>query len=269
MLKTQQRTAKAVKDNSFYVLRERRDGEFTYCRVVDPDRIGNHGCPHLPCGRYMKPRAFNVINKPALSQELAAQLASVKVVSHKKHVKLEVEEDSERFKNNVDIAKECCPFANDSIESMSEEEFSKCTKILNQDGCCGCAVKPNGEIVSCYRHTSIKHYSGVMYDLLIAARAHGGKTLNCYSEEIATVAEKCGFECVAKVPYQEDGANEKLAELKPTMYILKLKDESLEDTITHLRKKDYKVSSDEDFDNVPTMPKGMAKKYRDGLSFFA
>lgn len=261
----------AVKDNSFYVLRERYDGEFSYCRVVDPERIGNHGCPHILGGRYMQPRAFNARCDSALSEETYQDLSQIHIASYKKHVRLEIEGDSKRFKNNVEIAKECSPYSTDSIEALSEKEYDKCTKILNRDGCCGCAVTPKGEIVSCFRHHSINHYSNVMCDLLISAREHGGKTLNCYSEELARTAEECGFECVARVPYKAkdlDGVKTNLKDTKPTLYVLKVRDESIEETIKHLRKKDRKVSTNAELKALPKMNKQMAKSYRDGLAFF-
>lgn len=147
----------------------------------------------------------------------------------------------------------------------------------NSDGSATAAVLRDGDIVGVSKN-SANPKKGAVDDLLITARANGGDRLDCYGAKLVDKYSRCGFEPVARVPYQY-GINDEMDAYctamkakygdeftEPDVYFMKLRDgESIEQTLDGIRNKNYKSYSPEELRALPEMEYDDAAKYRDEL----
>lgn len=78
-----------------------------------------------------------------------------------------------------------------------QEEYKNMKLLLTPDGKAGVAIKPDGDIVSVFRHPNA-NYKRVAHHLLLMALANGGKKLDAYNTKLPYIYSEVGFKPVAK-----------------------------------------------------------------------
>lgn len=120
------------------------------------------------------------------------------------------------------------------VDGKSPEELGDAKMFMAPDGLTGCAVMADGDIVGVFNANPEK--KGAVRPLLELAKQNGGTKMDCYGENLVHMYESCGYEAVAKIPfngdYVEDNEfNRPLLKRKPDVYVLKLR-ENPDDTHT-------------------------------------
>lgn len=152
------------------------------------------------------------------------------------------------------------------VDTHPRDELESFKLILSSDGMAGVAVKPDGDITAVFKNSNSKA-KGAVNDLIISARANGGVKMDCYGQYLVNAYEKCGYEVVARIPFNADYVDDPfLLATRPDVYALKKNTDDLETVIKKNAAKSYKLSTQADLDNLPTFTDyDEALAYRDRL----
>jgi predicted GNAT family N-acyltransferase len=119
--------------------------------------------------------------------------------------------DSNAFYNFISAAKTGNPYGN-YVDVHDADDYANDKLFTIGDGAAGCAVTPEGDIVSVFKHPDkakalgLKHVST---DLLTTALQNGGKKLDCYDGTLLpNLYSSFGFIPVARVPFNRDYAGD-------------------------------------------------------------
>lgn len=149
------------------------------------------------------------------------------------------------------------------VDGKTPEELSSAKMFMAPDGRTGCAVMADGDIVGVFNANPEK--KGAVRPLLELAKQNGGTKMDCYGEDLVHMYESCGFEAVARIPFNgnyvdDTPFNRPLLERQPTVYVLKLRRDPSD---THVTTKD-ELSGLPMFDD-PDTGYDDALSYRDTL----
>ena len=151
------------------------------------------------------------------------------------------------------------------VDTHPLEEMKDFKLFLSKNQMAGVAVKPDGDITAVFKNADYKVKGGVN-DLIITARANGGEKMDCYGSFLVNSYEKCGYVPVARVPFNADYVDDAyLLATKPDVYVLMKNSDTLEEVVEKNAKKAYRLSTQADLDNLPTLDYDDALKYRDEL----
>lgn len=152
------------------------------------------------------------------------------------------------------------------VDTHPKKELETFKLILSDDGMAGVAVKPDGDITAVFKNSNSKA-KGAVNDLIITARANGGVKMDCYGQFLVNSYEKCGYKVVARIPFNEEYVNDPfLLKTRPDVYALMKNTDDLDTVIKKNAAKAYKLSTQEELDNLPTFTDyDEALKYRDNL----
>lgn len=151
------------------------------------------------------------------------------------------------------------------VDAHPIEELKDYKLFLAQNGMAGVAVKPDGDITAVFKNAEYKQ-RGAVNDLIITARANGGEKMDCYGIGLVNMYEKCGYTPVARVAFNADYVDDPyLLATRPDVYVLMKNTDSIEEVIEKNAAKAYKLSLQEELDNLPTYDYDEALSYRDEL----
>lgn len=149
------------------------------------------------------------------------------------------------------------------VDGKSPEELSDAKLFVSPDGLTGCAVLADGDIVGVFNANPEK--KGAAKPLLELAKQNGGTKMDCYGEKLVHIYESCGYEAVARIPFNADYVddtpfNKELLAHQPTVYVLKLREDP----------NDRHPTTQDELDALPMFDDpengyGDALSYRDGL----
>lgn len=209
---------------------------------------------------FKKATGKNVTNK-AMTRE-NRQLMNDNGITN---LELERTTNSDRFDMSINLAKK----ANKNgacVDTHPMDELDTFKLILANDGLAGVAVKPDGDITAVFKNSN-SNKKGAVNDLIITARAKGGVKMDCYGQFLVNSYEKCGYVPVARIPFNADYVDDPFLLKNPMdVYAMMKNDDSLETVIDKNAKKAYKLSTQEELDNLPIFTDyDEALKYRDNL----
>ena len=149
------------------------------------------------------------------------------------------------------------------VDGKSPEDLQDASLFMAPDGLTGCAVMPDGDIVGVFNANPNKRKAVVA--LLELAKQNGGTKMDCYGERLVQLYEACGYEAVARIPFNGDYVeqtpfNQPLLDKQPPVYVLKLRDDPSD---THVSTED-ELAALPIFDD-PETGYGDALAYRDSL----
>lgn len=175
--------------------------------------------------------------------------------------------DPNRFNNAIEAAKKANPNGG-SVDTHPIEELETFKLYLSKNNMAGVAVKPDGDITAVFKNSEYKQ-RGAVNDLIITARANGGVKMDCYGRRLVNMYEQCGYVPVARIPFNADYVDDPvLLRDKPDVFAMMKNDDSLESVIKKNSERQYKLSTLEDLNNLPTFEDyDEALKYRDGLLY--
>lgn len=152
------------------------------------------------------------------------------------------------------------------VDTHPLEELGEYKLFLSKNQMAGVAVKPDGDITCVFKNRDFKVKGGVN-DLIITARENGGVKMDCYGNFLVNSYEKCGYKPVARIPFNADYVDDPyLLDTRPDVYVLMKNTDSIEEVIEKNAKNAYKLSLQEELDNLPTFEDyDEALKYRDDL----
>lgn len=152
------------------------------------------------------------------------------------------------------------------VDAHPIDELEDFKLFLSKSGTAGVAVKPDGDITAVFKNYSDKR-KGAVNDLIITARNNGGVKMDCYGIDLVNKYERCGYVPVARIPFNADYASDPyLLQTRPDVYAMMKNTDTIEEVIEKNAKKAYKLSMQEELDNLPTFEDyDEALKYRDGL----
>lgn len=160
-------------------------------------------------------------------------------------------EDSKRFADCIKFAKEHNKNGG-SVDEHSIEEYDKMQKFLSPNGDYGVAVEPDGNITSVFK-ADTSQAKGVLKNLILTARAHGGTKMDCYGRWLTRAYENCGYTTVAKVNFNSQYATDaKLLAEKPDVYVLMKSNENMVRVFSKIHNGGYHQSTDERLDGLKT-----------------
>ena len=195
-----------------------------------------------------------------VSNKLRAKMDKAKMRNNK----LNVVDDSAKFQACIEDAKAHNRHGG-FVDNHSVEELNTFKKILSEDGMCGVAIKPDGDITCVFKNEKVD-YRGAIYDLMITARENGGVKLDCYGRRLVNAYEKCGFEPVARVKFDPQFvADEALLKEKPDIYFMKRTSKTSLEIVDDYTTKKYKKSAQKELDKLPLFNYETAGAYRDRL----
>lgn len=178
--------------------------------------------------------------------------------------KLKFIAESQTFKTKLDRAK-AVNYYGGYVDTYDVATLDKFKKFLSEDGMCGVAIKPDGDITAVFKNEEAK-YKGAVYDLLLTARENGGVKLDCYGKDLVGLYEKCGFEPVARVKFDPQYVDDKvLLEKKPDIFFMKRTDKDTLQVVKDYGSKAYKQTSLKELMNLPVFDYEKAAKYRDNM----
>lgn len=151
------------------------------------------------------------------------------------------------------------------VDTHPLEELKGFKLFLSDNELAGVAVKPDGDITAVFKSQKDSR-KGAVNDLIITARANGGEKMDCYGSFLVNSYEKCGYVPVARVPFNADYVSDPyLLETRPDVYVMMKNTDDLNTVIEKNGAKAYKLSSQQELDNLPTYDYDEALKYRDDL----
>lgn len=179
-------------------------------------------------------------------------------------LKLQETVEAHRFNDAIQAAK----IANKNggcVDTHPMRELKAYKLYLSDDNMAGVAVKPDGDITAVFKNSN-STAKGAVNDLIITARANGGVKMDCYGQYLANAYEKCGYEVVARVPFNPDYVSDPfLLKTKPDVYVLMKNTDDLDTVIKKNAANAYKLSTQEELDALPTFEYDDALKHRDDL----
>jgi len=179
-------------------------------------------------------------------------------------VELQRTTDYNRFSNAVEAAKKANPHGG-AVDSVSPEQAAKYKCFLSKNEMAGVAVKTDGDITAVFKHSDYKA-RGAVNDLIITARDNGGTKMDCYGINLVNKYERCGYVPVARVEFNAEYVSDPwLLETKPDVYVLMKNTDDIQTVIKKNGANAYKLSLQEELDNLPTFEYDDALNYRDGL----
>jgi hypothetical protein len=113
--------------------------------------------------------------------------------------------NAERFAQAIQEAKDSNPHGA-SVYVYSPEEYANMRLFLTKDGKAGVAVKPDGDIVSVFKHKDAP--SGTARSLLELAIEAGGRKLDAFDTILPDIYSAHGFKAVSRTPWEEQYAPE-------------------------------------------------------------
>lgn len=152
------------------------------------------------------------------------------------------------------------------VDTHHKNELETFKLLLSKDGMAGVAVKPDGDITAVFKNQDA-NIKGAVNDLIITARVNGGEKMDCYGKYLANAYECCGYEAVARVPFNADYVDDPFL-LKTSMdvYVLKQNTDGIDTVIKKNVAHLYKVSTQDELNNLPTFTDyDEALHYRDEL----
>lgn len=151
------------------------------------------------------------------------------------------------------------------VDAHPIEELNDFKLFLSKSGTAGVAVKPDGDITAVFKNANDKR-RGAVDDLIITARNNGGVKMDCYGINLVNKYERCGYVPVARVEFNADYVSDPyLLETRPDVYVMMKNTDKIETVIEKNAKRAYKMSMQEELDNLPTFDYDDALAYRDDL----
>lgn len=180
------------------------------------------------------------------------------------NLKLRYETDKGVFEEALDAAKKANKNGG-SVDWHSAEEMAGWDTYLSADSMAGVAVKEDRDITCVFKNSN-SNARGAVTDLILMARERGGVKMDCYGKFLVNSYEKCGYEVVARVPFNAEYVDDPLLLLEqPDVYFLKKTSDSTEEVIRKIADKTYHQSTQAELDALPTFDYDEAWKYRDNL----
>lgn len=223
-------------------------------------------------------RCFLEYNLMTLDEFKKATGKNVTTLATRKEIRQEMDDSGivnlnlERTTNEsqFDIAIKNAKNANKNggcVDTHPKSELESFKLFLSGDKMAGVAVKPDGDITAVFKNSNSKA-KGAVNDLIITARANGGTKMDCCGQFLVNSYEKCGYVPVARVPFNAEYVDDPfLLKTKPDVYVMMKNTDSIDTVIKKNAKREYKLSTQEALDNLPTFDYDEALKYRDSLLF--
>lgn len=222
--------------------------------------VAKHGGDYIqerdrPDLNYLRPEVSQAVNDPLRDLKDNVGIA---------HLGLRHVVDKKVFEDALDAAKRSNKNGG-SVDWHSAEEMAGWDTMLSTDKMAGVAVKEDGDITCVFKNSN-SHVRGAVTDLILTARENGGVKMDCYGRFLVNSYEKCGYEVVARVPFDPQYVVDPLLlEERPDVYFLKRNGNSTKGTIRSIRNKTYHQSTQEELDALPTFDYDKAWEYRDSL----
>lgn len=151
------------------------------------------------------------------------------------------------------------------VDAHPLDELKDFKLFLSENKMSGVAVKPDGDITAVFKNAGFKQ-GGVVNDLIITARENGGVKMDCYGQYLVNSYERCGYVPVARIPFNPNYVDDPyLLKTKPDVYALMKNTDDIEEVIEKNAKNLYKLSTQDELDNLPTFDYDEALEYRDKL----
>ena len=180
------------------------------------------------------------------------------------NLKLHLERDKSVFEDALATAKRNNKNGG-SVDWHAASEMADWDTYLSDDMMVGVAVKEDADITCVFKNDKSK-YRGAVTDLILMARERGGVKMDCYGKFLVNSYEKCGYEVVARVPFNAEYVDDPLLLLEqPDVYFLKKTSDSIDEVIRKIASKTYHQSTQAELDSLPTFDYDEAWKYRDNL----
>lgn len=180
------------------------------------------------------------------------------------NLKLRSERDKEVFENALSDAKAANKNGG-SVDWHPASEMLGWDTLLSADSMAGVAVKGDGDITCVFKNPNSKA-RGAVTDLILMAREHGGVKMDCYGRFLVNSYEKCGYEVVARVPFDAEYVDDPLLlERQPDVFFLRKNGKSTAEVIEDIKNNSYVQSTAEELDALPTFDYEKAWEYRDNL----